>query len=83
MPHLAREMRVWVWGMRISKGDLTSPVVNDRISRVWVPRLPLETRHLPWEMQWHLQNLGYVTPLKIFLNIEKIYQKETRSSRFL
>ena len=24
---------VWVWGMCISKGDLTSPVVNDRISK--------------------------------------------------
>ena len=55
---------VWVWGMSISKGDLTSPVVNDRISRVWVPRLPLETRHLPREMRWHLQNLGYVTLLE-------------------
>jgi hypothetical protein len=59
--------------MRISKGDLTSPVVNDRISRVWVPCLPLETRHLSWEMQWHLQNLGYVTPLDFleFLLVEK------------
>ncbi len=27
------EMRVRVWGICISKGDLTSPVVNDRISR--------------------------------------------------
>jgi hypothetical protein len=47
-----------VWGMRISEGDLTSPVVDDRISRVWEPRLPLETRHLLREMRWHLQNPG-------------------------
>jgi hypothetical protein len=32
--------------MCISHGDNTSPVAEDRISRVWVPRLPLEMRHL-------------------------------------
>ncbi len=54
---------MWVCGMRISKEDLTSPVRDDRISRVWVPRLSGEMRHLPREMWLHLQNLGYVTPL--------------------
>ncbi len=32
-PHLPREMCMWVRGMRISKGDDTSPVGNDRVSR--------------------------------------------------
>ncbi len=62
MPHLLREMRMWVWGMRISKEDLKSPVRDNHISRAWVPRLSGEMRHLPREMWLHLQNLGYVTP---------------------
>jgi hypothetical protein len=33
--------------MCISQRDNTSPVAEDRISRVRVPRLPLEMRHLP------------------------------------
>ncbi len=66
MPHLSGEMRMWVWGMRISKEDLTSPVRDDRISRVWVPRLSGEMRHLPREMWLHLQNLGLcdTTPIE-------------------
>jgi hypothetical protein len=53
--------------MRISKGDLASRVVNDCISRVSVPRLPLETQHLLREMQLHLQNPAYVTALKFLV----------------
>ncbi len=33
---------VFLVGMCISKRDDVSPVADDRISRVWVPRLPRE-----------------------------------------
>ncbi len=66
-----REMRRLWRGMCISREDGTSPVVDDRISQLWVPRLSREVRHLYREMYPHLQNLGYVTLLKIFLGLEK------------
>ncbi len=64
------EMRHMLWEMCISQGDDTSPVVDEHISRVWAPRLPREMRHLNREMWVHLQNLGYVTPLKHFIQIK-------------
>jgi hypothetical protein len=49
--------------MCISKGDDTSPVANDRVSRREMSYLPREMRHLSTGDVGDLQNFGYVTLL--------------------
>jgi hypothetical protein len=56
-------MWVWVRGMRISRGDDTSPVANDHISRREIPHLPREIRHFSTGDVADLQNFGSVTLL--------------------
>jgi hypothetical protein len=57
------EMWVWVRGMCISKGDDTSPVANDHVSRREMSYLPREMRHVSTGDVGDLQNFGSVTLL--------------------
>jgi hypothetical protein len=54
---LLREMWMWVRGMRISKGDDTSPVGNDRISQfrdMWHYSVLWEKKHVFYfVLGWH------------------------------